>query len=188
MDWSVLTPMSAAGGQFNQRGAECRRSTGSSFQRSDYSSGRGGGGRRGQVRVIHLSHLSSVSICRFLSLFLSTALSLPRHLLLSCGFVTAPTPSCHLAPTLLSSDCGFLILTTACLCTVLSWFFLKKESQYKATSVRASSWRGLWCLACSVYFNVPVIISAVHYLITNINVMLMRSFLSLPVRGKHNAG
>lgn len=125
------------------------------------------------------SRSSSLPLC--LSLSLAT-------FLLSCGFVTAPTPSCHLAPTLLSSDCGFLILTTACLCTVLSWFFLKKESQYKATSVRASSWRGLWCLACSVYFNVPVIISAVNYLITNINVMLMRSFLSLPVRGKHNAG
>lgn len=133
VDWSVLTPVCAAGGQFNQRGAECRRSTGSSFQRSDYSSGRGGGGRRGQVCVIHLPHLSSMSICRFLS-FLALALyrsvSLHRHLLLCCGFVTAPTPSCHSAPApIIFWLCGFLILTAACLYAVLSLRFFLKEGK-----------------------------------------------------------
>uniref|UniRef100_A0A8P4G0J2 non-specific serine/threonine protein kinase n=1 Tax=Dicentrarchus labrax TaxID=13489 RepID=A0A8P4G0J2_DICLA len=45
-----VTPVCAAGGQLDQRGAERRRSTGSSFQCSDHSSGRGGSGRRGQLR------------------------------------------------------------------------------------------------------------------------------------------
>lgn len=40
-----VTPVCAAGGQLDQRGAERRRSTGSSFQRSDHGSGRGGSGR-----------------------------------------------------------------------------------------------------------------------------------------------
>lgn len=49
---SEVTRLCAAGGQFNQRGAERRRSS-RSFQRSDNDSGRGGSGRRGQVCVIH---------------------------------------------------------------------------------------------------------------------------------------
>lgn len=42
-----VTPVCTTGGQLDQRGAECRWSAGSSFQRSHYSSGRGGSGRRG---------------------------------------------------------------------------------------------------------------------------------------------
>lgn len=63
-----LTPVCVTGGQFDQRGAECRRSAGSSFQRSDYSSDRGASARRGQVCAMYPPRLSSTSICRFLSL------------------------------------------------------------------------------------------------------------------------
>ena len=73
-----VTPVCVAGGQLDQWGAKCRRSAGGALQRSDYSSGRGGSGRRGQVCVAHPPHHSSVSICRLLSapLFHSSCFSL----------------------------------------------------------------------------------------------------------------
>lgn len=119
-----VMPVCAAGGQLDQRGAERRRSTGGSLQRSDYSSGRGGSGRRGQVCVTHPPHHSSMSICRFLSfpLFLSRSLTF----LLCCGIVTAPPPpAVILLLPFLSSVwlCGFLIFPAACLYAVLSLFF-----------------------------------------------------------------
>lgn len=92
VDLSEVTPVCATGGQFNQRGAERGWSTGSSLQRPDYSSGRGGSGRRGQVCVIHPPRLSlpwpSVAL----------SLSLSRLLLLWSGIVTAMTSSCPSAP------------------------------------------------------------------------------------------
>lgn len=103
-----VTPVCATGGQLDQRGAECRRSAGGSLQRSHHGSGRGGGGRRGEVGVTQSPHHSSLSICRFLSspLFLSLPLCL-SHYLLCCETVkplpkTQPSPpSCHPASALL---------------------------------------------------------------------------------------
>ncbi len=128
-----VTPVCATGGQLDQRGAECRRSTGSSFQRSDYSSGRGGSGRRGQVCVTHPPHHSSMSICRFLSfpLFLSTSLCLSLSLSLFAMLCYAdlwqpPPPAVILLLPLLSSVCvGFwsLLLPVSMLFSQLDFFF-----------------------------------------------------------------
>lgn len=94
LDRSLMTAVCAAGGQFNQRGAECRRSTGS-FQRSNNGSGRSGSGWRGQVCVIPPLCLSSMSICRFLFPTLPTTVSI-IHVFAMLWNSDGPTPGCHL--------------------------------------------------------------------------------------------
>lgn len=87
-----VTPLCAAGGQLNQRGAERRRSS-RSFQRSHNDSGRGGSGRRGQVCVIHplihvrLSLLLPLSPFFCLSLVLTVPAQAPAVVLLVASFI-----------------------------------------------------------------------------------------------------
>ena len=80
-----LKSVLGAGGQLDQRGAECRWPTDGTFKRSHHSSGRGGSGGRGQVSIAQppdRSYMSSVAsffrlfLCSFCSLSLFSAVEL----------------------------------------------------------------------------------------------------------------